>query len=504
MVRSLAAALLAALLSMSAGAACGQIPRGPILLDAPERAVTRTYDRTAILEDLRHLDGTVRATAPEGAPLPDGEVVEALIAREADALGPTASRRQIAAAAMRIAGAYRSSHIYVLTPHEDWTRAAEARSRQMDRAMSLGPNGSLRLDGREVERLNDRSAGDFVDWARASFDTHNPLRLPERFRERGAEMLWLWGLDGPFEAVFADGSRQVIEGRAMTARNHPLANRSSGDSAGTPPEAPFSLAVEDGVALLTVERLDQRFEAEWETMVGRLQEALGSSEVRRLIVDLRGNRGGSGRLSVRLLEALAGARLPTSGGKRWKRSREYEAGLADFVPPLLRLGPWRRAILGADGVATLDAIPWGETRLISGVAPPEITPALPREAVDVLIDQGTGSSATQLARAIQVFRLGRLIGAPTSDGTTALGEIAFFRLPNSRLIFASPSAEFLDVRGERTEGPVMPDLLLCHGEGLFAAERALDVATGLETPDLRRIEGVTFRPEAAEEDYCAG
>jgi C-terminal processing protease CtpA/Prc len=224
--------------------------------------------------------------------------------------------------------------------------------------------------------------------------------------------------------------------------------------------------------------------------------------VRRLILDLRGNPGGSGRLSVGLLEALAGARLPTSGGKLWKRSREYEAGLADFVPPLLRLGPWRRAILGADGVATLDAIPWGETRLIGGVARPEITPVLPREAVDVLIDQGTGSSATQLARAIQVFRLGRLIGAPTSDGTTALGEIAFFRLPNSRLIFASPSAEFLDVSGERTEGPVMPDLLLCDGEGLFAAERALDLAMGLETPDVRQIESPAFRPEAVEADYC--
>lgn len=504
MVRVRIVGVVAVLVGVWAGATQAQIPPGPILMDAPQRAVTRTYDRAALLEDLRHLDRTVRATAPEGAPLPDTQAVEALIAAETQALPEAVSRRQIATAVMRVAGAYRSSHIYVLTPHEDWTRAAEAGARQMDRAMSLGSDGVLQLEGRAVDSLNGRPARQFVGWARATFDTHNPLRLPERVRDRGAEMLWLWGLEGPFDVVFADGTHETFEGRAMVARNHLLAGRSGGGGATAASEAPFVLDIEAGVAHLTVTRLDQRFEADWEALVARLDDGIRSGGVQQLIVDLRGNPGGSGRLSARLLEVLAGTTLPTSGGKRWKRSREYEAGLADFVPQLLRLGPWRRAILGADGVAALDTIPWGETRQFGGVVAPESTPALPTEAVQVLIDQGTGSSATQLARAVQVFGLGRLIGAPTSDGTTALGEIAFFRLPNSRLIFASPSAEFLDVTGQRTQGPVMPDVLLCDAAGLFAADRALDVATGSGTPDTRLIEGVTFRPEASEGDYCAG
>lgn len=485
-----------------AGCAQIQVPRGPILLDASDMTVAMSFSRAAVNEDLRTLDETVRATVPDGASLPSAATIEAFLAERLAMLPEGASRRHVAALATELAGVYRSSHIYVLFPFENWNLDAGRGARTFDLQLSLAADGALRVDGKAVDSINGRAARDFVAWATNSYGQANRLSLPQRVRERGADMLWLWGLDAPFSVKFVDGSQETVAGALMTRRDHPLAGRSSGSGSEAASNAPFSLAIEGGVARLTVVRLDQRFESQWDALISRLRAGISAGEVNALVVDLRGNRGGAGRLSVRLLEVLAGAKVPTSGGKRWKRSQAYEAGLAEFVPPLLRLGPWRSAILGVDGVAALDSIPMNETRLFGGVAQPTLVPTLPADRVQVLIDQGTASSATQLARAVQYFGLGRLVGAPTANPTTELGEIAFFRLPNSQLVFASPSAEFLDVSGVRTEGPVMPDVLLCGANGEFAAHRAVDIALGVAAPDVRQIMGPVYQAAASEAQYC--
>lgn len=487
-----------------AGCAAAQGIRGPIMLDAPEQTVAGTFDRSAALEDLRMIDDTVRATVPDGTALPDEATSAADRAMQAAQLPPQASRRQVAAAVMARAGAYRSSHIYVLFPFENWNAAAAQGGRQLDRAIAMTSDETLLIDGRAVSTINDRPARDFMAWVRISYGQGNPLRLPERLRERGADMLWLWGIDAPFRITFSDGTQESFAGTPMTPRSHPLAGRAQGAASAQAAAPPFSLHMEDGTARLVIERLDQRFEEPWNSLVAELEAGISQARITRLILDLRGNPGGSGRLSAHLLAMLAGAPVPTSGGKRWKRSQAYEDGLAGFVPPMLRLGPWRRAILGAEGVAVLDSIPLGETRLIGGAVRPVLRPILPAANITVLIDQNTGSSATQLARAVQVFALGRLVGAPTGNPTTELGEIAFFRLPQSQLIFASPSAQFVDVSGEPTEGPVMPDILLCGSDGQFAADQALAIARGAAPPDIRQIAAPVFRPAASEADYCRG
>lgn len=486
-----------------AGCALAQVPRGPIMLDAPQEAVTATFDPAAALEDLRMIDETVREMVPDGTALPDESILAAERAALVAQLPSLASRRDVAAAAMERAGAYRSSHIYLLFPFENWNADAARGGRQFDRTLSVTTDGRLLIDERAVTTINGRSARDFLAWARKGYGQDNPLRLPQRLRDRAPEMLWLWGIDAPFRVAFADGTEASFPGAPMSQRNHPLGGRSPDDGPAQPATPPFLLQIEDSIARLTVERLDQRFEEQWNTLVTDLETGIRQGRIARLIIDLRGNRGGAGRLSERLLAMLAGVPVPTSGGKLWKRSRLYEDGLAGFVPPVLRLGPWRRAILGSGGVAALDSIPIGETRLFGSFARPAVAPIIPEGNISVLIDQDTGSSATQLARAVQFFRIGRLIGAPTGNPTTELGEIAFLRLPNSQLIFASPSAQFLDVSGEPTEGPVMPDILLCGATGQFAAERALEIALGSDPATIRQIMAPVFRPEYAETDYCA-
>lgn len=502
MGRGLKIAVIGLSLWVAAGAAVAKTPRGPILLDAPKKVVEAQIDKSAALEDLRLFVQTIRTTVPEGGLIPDPSETNTFLTQAASTLPAKLSRRQMAAVTMELAGSYSSSHIYLLFPFENWNQDVDRGSRKLNRPVALGADDSLLIDNRPVQTINGRAASDFIAWVKRSYGQHNPLRLPQRVREGGAEMLWLWGIDGPFTLVFRDGSQQVLEGEAMSRRDHPLASQSRTTNQTPLSQAPFSLLIENNVARLDVKVLDQRFFSEWDELMSQLQAEITQGKVTSLIVDLRGNRGGAGRLSARLLEVLTGTDVPMSGGKRWKRSKAYEDGLAEFVPPLLRFAPWRRAILGADGVAALDSIPMGETRLFGGKSLPKVTSVLPSNQVRVLIDHNTGSSATQLARAIQFFKLGELIGAPTSSPTSELGEIAFFRLKNSQLVFASPSAEFLDVSGERTLGPVMPDFLLCGDDGLFASDRALDVALRRNPPNVRQLSKPVFQATAAETDYC--
>ncbi|WP_085338006.1 S41 family peptidase [Aquidulcibacter paucihalophilus] len=502
MIRGIRIAVIGLSVWAVAGVAMAKAPRGPILLDAPTKVVQAQISRGAALEDLRSLDQTIRAMVPDGALIPAQDETNAFLSRAASSLPATLSRRQMAAITMELAGSYSSSHIYLLFPFENWNLDADRGGRRLNRSVALAPDDALLIDNRPVQTINGRAATDFVDWVKGSYGRFNPLRLPQRVREGGAEMLWLWGIDGPFTIVFRDGSQEVIEGVAMSRREHPLASQSQPTSQTQTSQAPFSLLIEKTIARLDIETLDQRFVGEWEALMSELQAGIAQGKVTSLIVDLRGNRGGAGRLSVGLLKVLTGTDVPMSGGKRWKRSKAYEDGLAEFVPPLLRFAPWRRAILGADGVAALDSIPMGETRLFGSNGLPKVTSILPSNRVRILIDHNTGSSATQLARAIQFFKLGELIGAPTSSSTSELGEIAFFRLENSQLVFASPSAEFLDVSGQRTSGPVMPDVLVCGDNGLFEPGRALDVALNMNPPDVRQILKPVFQANASESDYC--
>ncbi|GBF56381.1 hypothetical protein PbB2_00036 [Candidatus Phycosocius bacilliformis] len=485
-----------------AGSAGAQTPRGPILLDAPARIVEGQIDRRSAIDDLRALDQTIRATIPDGAPIPEISQTNAFIANIEAALPATISRREVAAAAMGLAGTYRSSHIYVMFPYENWNLDAARGGKRLDRPIALGSDGSLLIDNRPVERINGRPAADFVAWAKQSYSSYNPLDLPQRIRSRGPDMLWLWGIDGPFRLTFQDGAQMVIDGVTMSKRTHPLLSKSGGGKQDKRGNVPFSLVVDMNVARLTVGAFDQRYENEWGALLTQLRAALSQGKVTDIILDLRGNRGGAGRMTSQLLAVLTNKDVPLSGGKRWKRSKAYEDALAEFVPPLLRFTPWRRAILGADGVAALDSIPMEATRHFEGQGVSQFASILAPARVRVLMDQDTGSSATQLARAIQFFNLGILIGAPSSNPTTELGEIAFFRLKHSQLVFASPSAEFLDVSGKSTVGPVMPDIVLCGDTGLFAPQYALDVALNRNVPQVRQILNLSFRPDAGETDYC--
>lgn len=104
---------------------------------------------------------------------------------------------------------------------------------------------------------------------------------------------------------------------------------------------------------------------------------------------------------------------------------------------------------------------------------------------------------------MQAFGFAALYGAPAADNPAGLGEIAFFRMPHTRLIFAAPSAMFLDVAGNGADGPVMPDILICDADRQhFAPEFGDEAAAGADGAWTIRA-APAFGSDLDEADYCA-
>jgi hypothetical protein len=494
-------------LPMMVAAGCMPIPAGPITRDVPRRVSTGVLTRAEMAADLRTLAATVRATAPEGSlPVPAGDI-EAAIARQAEALPLEGSRRQLLPAAMEIAGLFRSRHVYVVFPHEDWNLATERGERLLVEPMALDDSALTLEDGRQVIAIGGRSAREFTAWFRAAYGGANPLQVPERFRRQAAAAFWIWGVSGvPSLAVQTPhgGTEQIRPVLAAMQPRRSFFHSSGGASSSGGIPIRFTEAASGRAIVLSAPTFDPRRDKEWREVIAALDTRLTAGGVDHLVIDLRGNPGGSGRIGTYLLELLSGRQLAQSGGKRWKRSPEYERGIAELVPAWLRWAPWRTRLLGTDGASMLDAIPLGQEARVepSGVTPDSTIRA--RIRTTVLIDGGVGSSATQFARAVQYHRLGELVGTPASDGTAGLGEIAFFRMPHSRLVFASPSAAFLDVGGSSVPGPLMPDVLVCRtNRAMFAAEFALDVALDVRAPAATTVQHPRYAESLSEADYCA-
>lgn len=487
--------------------ACATPPAGPIMRDTPQARLARTFTASEIEADLRHLAATVRRTAPEGSLAISEADAAALVARQMTRLSHGGTRRDILPAAMRITGAHQSAHVYVVLPHEDWNRAAAAGERLIVEAMELRGDGLHLRDGRKVIAIGDHSAADFVAWHRDAYDTHNPLRRAARFRERSATALWAWGAprDAWLLVEAADGGTEKVEpATAPLEPRRSLFDRGDARGSSAPPRIGMTEGSRPGTIVLLAPTFDPRSDGEWAAVVDALEARIAAGTVAHLVVDLRGNGGGTGRIGASLLQAIAGRQVAQSGGKRWRRSPEYEAAIAELVPIWLRWAPWRRRLLGEDGVATLDAIPIGGTATVG--APQDAFDAGLRARVrtTVLIDGAVASSATQFARAVQFHELGELVGAPTADSTSGLGEIAFFRMPNTGLVFASPSAEFVDLSGQPIDGPVMPDRLICASDTpSFAPEFALEAATDAPNVRWRTMTEPAFRRDLGEADYCA-
>lgn len=206
-------------------------------------------------------------------------------------------------------------------------------------------------------------------------------------------------------------------------------------------------------------------------MFARLQERGAGA----LVIDLRGNEGGTG-VGDEILSRLATRDLRLDGFRRRVRRRS--------VPERLRphLDTWDRSFLdwgdqavpGEGGFFTLtryDDEPGGS------VVPAAARPF--RGLTFVLVDASNSSATFEFALAVRQNRLATLVGQPTGGNQRGINGGAFFflRLPRSRIEVDVPLIGFFPP-GERPDAGIVPEVLV--------EPSADDVARGVDT-ELRAV-----------------
>lgn len=218
---------------------------------------------------------------------------------------------------------------------------------------------------------------------------------------------------------------------------------------------------------------------DWQGFVRSAFETLQARAITHLVVDLRGNEGGSSVgdvLAAHLIDA------PLAGEDIVRRTR-YRS-----VPDPLRatLDTWDRSFLDW-GDRAIGPDPQGFYRLTKyddaadGVV---IQPAAPRfrGQVDVLVDASNSSATFEFAKLVQSRHLGTLVGAPTGGNLRGINGGAFFflRLPGSKIEIDVPLiGQFPTV--DQPDRGLFPDVAV--------APTVADIAAGRDVAMTRAVAG---------------
>jgi len=221
----------------------------------------------------------------------------------------------------------------------------------------------------------------------------------------------------------------------------------------------YKLFPERSTALLRLSRLEMSEEA-----AGRLKEFFGGviqNQIRKVVVDLRGNPGGDASLAIAILRYLGQTKYE-SFSVDVRVSHELLEDQPRFDPEkigpaFLALGlkppPASASQYWIPGAIVLAAI----TQSL-GAAPQEVAAG---RRLFLLVDGGTFSSAALFALLVRDNHLGMLVGEPVGTSTSFHGGEVDIRIP-SLDYFLSVSTTRLD-RPDRDAGlspTILPDIYL--------------------------------------------
>jgi len=195
---------------------------------------------------------------------------------------------------------------------------------------------------------------------------------------------------------------------------------------------------------------------DWQRFLNDVFATLARNGTPNLIVDLRGNGGGSD-VGEAIVAHLIDAPLATSGMLRLVRYRAIPAGLAPY------LDTWDPAFKNWGTAAK----PY-DARFFRLVRPFEtetgeiIEPLAPRYhgRVWILVDASNSSATFQFEQLVHTHRLATLVGTPTGGNQRGINGGAFFfvRLPNSHIEVDLPLIAFIP-DGPAPDAGLTPDII---------------------------------------------
>jgi hypothetical protein len=213
---------------------------------------------------------------------------------------------------------------------------------------------------------------------------------------------------------------------------------------------------------------DDRFEP----FLEELFDVLRRDDITHLIIDIRGNPGGSARYGDQVLRYLADRPFRQLTRSDITVSREVRAEFMSHVPGYLRWVPleyvhptlrplWMNGV-GETGTITFERInPHPPAQRFTG-------------RVTLLIGPGTMSSASLFAATVRTLGIGRLVGRTAGGFATHYGNVIETHLPASGLRITMPTS----VNYGHSTGPIVPDHRMpARPEDIAAgADRALEAA----------------------------
>lgn len=226
---------------------------------------------------------------------------------------------------------------------------------------------------------------------------------------------------------------------------------------------------------------------DWKADIDRIFESLANARASKLIVDLRGNEGGTD-VGNEIIAHLIEAPLRVAAYQRLTRYRRVPENLRPY------LDTWDPSFFdwGPDAIALDD-------RFFRLKGPGDdqggdaIAPAAPHFAgtVIVLVDAANSSATFQFAETIQRAHLATLVGTPTGGNQRGINGGAFFfvRLPHSHLEVDLPLIGTFP-SSARPDAGITPDVIVVQTPQAIAQGRDLVLekvgASAVETQGASR------------------
>jgi hypothetical protein len=262
--------------------------------------------------------------------------------------------------------------------------------------------------------------------------------------------------------IDAGGKKRVLELGALTEAEI--------QGARTPDDAPLDWPFEiraDGIGVLTMDDwATYRSKWDWKAYLDGVLDRLIDESAKGLIIDLRGNEGGT-ECGWHILERLVAADLPLPQFRRRLRYRTLPDELSPFLDTWdRRFRDWGEAAQGPDAEGLYD---------LNRATPDEVAIS-PRSRrftgkVVVLVDAACSSATFQFANALSGRGIATIIGEPTGGNRRGINGDAYFfvRLPETGLEVDLPIVGIFSARPEPDAG-IIPDQVI--------RVTAADLATG--------------------------
>jgi C-terminal processing protease CtpA/Prc len=310
-----------------------------------------------------------------------------------------------------------------------------------------------RTDGaNEAKRLANLGIHPAERWE--AFDVYFPLVFPQPSGQ------WAFKVRAP------GGSSRIVRAIPATVAQRMAVYDSVRRTARDTTSPPWTFRVDDdGVATLAMPTwVTFNDHWDWEGFIHRAFAELAARRATALIVDLRGNEGGTSVGDV-ILAHLTDHDVPQTQLRRYTRYRAIPADLKPY------LDTWDRSFDDWGAAATPASTPPGGGtdgffRLTShgdASADGVIRPVAPRFGgkVFVLVGADNSSATFEFALAVREQGLGTLVGQPTGGNQRGIngGAFYFLRLPNSGVEVDLPLIGLFPP-GTRPDAGLTPDVVV--------------------------------------------